>query len=768
MKFKSEVQLEALNNATVDTDKFLVSDSSTVKYRTGAEVLSDIGGQSALTNPVTGTGTLNYVSKFTGASTLGNSLIFDNGSAVGIGTTSVSNGFLNVYRSTSGTTVRFSNPSGYVDIGPNNTGGAHIYTDRSQFYMNQRLTLINGQLSSYSPNNLSFMLNSGASTAMTILNTNGNVGIGTTSPTSLLELKQSNIPRITLLKTGIISWYIGNPSQSTSNNFSIGTDSGGNTEILTLTNGGNVGIGTSSPTFSAGGGLQVVRSDHANVRVTGGSSLGLDLLQSTDGTGYLRNRDNAQLRLGTNNVDVITMTNTGNVGIGTTIPAEKLTINATANSNVNAITIYSNNNVAQAYTSIGSYYASGNTNVNSQIRFGNEVSSGGGSYLALATGTSTTATEKMRITSGGNVGIGTTSPSALLNVYGNLHLGAWQNLSTVNIENRTGKSVFYISTDGVNDAVGTTITYSWAGGGHGPLKFNNASGEVMRLDASSKLGVGTTNPTSRIHSVTNAFGPVSFDNRCAVYGHNTSTETTFNNPIGIAGRVLTSGGMAVYGDATSGNGWGGYFLGKGYFSANVGIGTVSPTYRLDITGNDNMFRLKDANGATVVDINGDAGTPATLLKFGDLDGAADNVKFTIDTQGKFLFENAYVGIGTTSPTYPLYVATQVSNISIYADYDIVAYSDQSVKENIRPIENALERVIKSRGVLYDRIDSGEKDNIGFIAQELEVAFPELVVTNEDGTKAVKYQNAVAVLFEAVKEQQKQIDEIKRILNGITN
>jgi hypothetical protein len=59
MKFKSEVQLEALNNATVDTDKFLVSDSSTVKYRTGAQVLSDIGGQSALTNPITGTGTLN-------------------------------------------------------------------------------------------------------------------------------------------------------------------------------------------------------------------------------------------------------------------------------------------------------------------------------------------------------------------------------------------------------------------------------------------------------------------------------------------------------------------------------------------------------------------------------------------------------------------------------------------------------------------------------------------------------------------------------------
>lgn len=53
MKFKSEVQLEALNNATVDTDKFLVSDSTTVKYRTGAQLLSDLG-VSGLYVPYTG------------------------------------------------------------------------------------------------------------------------------------------------------------------------------------------------------------------------------------------------------------------------------------------------------------------------------------------------------------------------------------------------------------------------------------------------------------------------------------------------------------------------------------------------------------------------------------------------------------------------------------------------------------------------------------------------------------------------------------------
>jgi hypothetical protein len=86
IKFKSGITLEALSNASTDTDRFLVSDSGNIKYRTGTQLLSDIGGQAALTNPITGTGTTNYVSKFTGAATLGNSGIFDTGTDIGIGT----------------------------------------------------------------------------------------------------------------------------------------------------------------------------------------------------------------------------------------------------------------------------------------------------------------------------------------------------------------------------------------------------------------------------------------------------------------------------------------------------------------------------------------------------------------------------------------------------------------------------------------------------------------------------------------------------------
>ena len=103
----------------------------------------------------------------------------------------------------------------------------------------------------------------------------------------------------------------------------------------------------------------------------------------------------------------------------------------------------------------------------------------------------------------------------------------------------------------------------------------------------------------------------------------------------------------------------------------------------------------------------------------------------------------------------------VTNIgNVWARNDITAFSDIIVKENIRPIEKALEKVVKSRGVIYDRIDTGEKNGIGFIAQELELQLPDLVKTDDKGLKSVKYQNMVAVLTEAIKEQQTQIESQK--------
>jgi hypothetical protein len=82
--------------------------------------------------------------------------------------------------------------------------------------------------------------------------------------------------------------------------------------------------------------------------------------------------------------------------------------------------------------------------------------------------------------------------------------------------------------------------------------------------------------------------------------------------------------------------------------------------------------------------------------------------------------------------------------------NVGAYSDISLKTNIRTIDSALDKVKAMRGVLFDRIDTGEASS-GVIAQELEKVAPELVHTNGEGIKSVAYGNIVGYLIEANKE-----------------
>jgi hypothetical protein len=90
-------------------------------------------------------------------------------------------------------------------------------------------------------------------------------------------------------------------------------------------------------------------------------------------------------------------------------------------------------------------------------------------------------------------------------------------------------------------------------------------------------------------------------------------------------------------------------------------------------------------------------------------------------------------------------------------------SDIKLKENVVTLENSLDKIKAMRGVSFDWKDSG-KSTIGLIAQEVEQVLPELVEHNqEDDVKTVSYANIVAVLIEAIKEQQVQIDALKEKL-----
>jgi FtsZ-binding cell division protein ZapB len=121
-----------------------------------------------------------------------------------------------------------------------------------------------------------------------------------------------------------------------------------------------------------------------------------------------------------------------------------------------------------------------------------------------------------------------------------------------------------------------------------------------------------------------------------------------------------------------------------------------------------------------------------------------------------------VGIGTTSPQDKLdvngYVRANGSRLT----------SDIRWKENIEPLNDALDLVSQLRGVSYDWIDPsrGEGRQIGVIAQEVEQVFPEVVHTDSQGYKSVEYAKLVAPLIEAVKTLKAENDEMDTRIDSL--
>jgi len=188
-----------------------------------------------------------------------------------------------------------------------------------------------------------------------------------------------------------------------------------------------------------------------------------------------------------------------------------------------------------------------------------------------------------------------------------------------------------------------------------------------------------------------------------------------------------TGNLSAWNTTTPGTGVGGVHLGAASGTSNAGPAIT--------------FGARDAssggNAQAGIYINSD-GSYGTRMYFATTDSYAtgSRVAMSISEAGA--------------------VSITRSNLTVAGT--VTANSDIRLKTNIETISDALNKVLNLRGVIYDRIDSGERQ-IGVIAQEVEAVLPELVHEN-DGTKSVAYSNMVAVLIEAIKEQQVQINELR--------
>ena len=166
--------------------------------------------------------------------------------------------------------------------------------------------------------------------------------------------------------------------------------------------------------------------------------------------------------------------------------------------------------------------------------------------------------------------------------------------------------------------------------------------------------------------------------------------------------------------------------------------------KLMLNGQTDMFMR--INGTTILQLDPNK---AELAKPLDITDTTDSTDATGDT-GALRCE------GGASIAKKIFAGSTITSSA-----DVVAYSDKRLKQNVKTLDS--KKVLEMRGVSFDRVDTG-KASSGVIAQEIEKIAPELVV--DDGNyKGVAYGNLVGYLIEAIKDQQKQIDELKEICRG---
>lgn len=300
-------------------------------------------------------------------------------------------------------------------------------------------------------NELAFFTGSGddARTEKVRIDSGGRVGIGTDDPQSKLQIVDEVSTSIKMYSTYNYSlnrnWAIQlngfGPGNWGGISFlqSTAQDLAPTVPVFGITRAGNVGIGINASNTAVDHKLHVngsIKIGNTNNRLVFGTSGG------TDRRALEGNVDGTLLQVGEGYSNT---TMYGKVGIGTTVPNSRLSVEAVGSQTTQrGITLFHNNTLAQGYISVGAQYTATNGHIDSEIRFGGETLNGGCSFLSFATGCNNTVvngpnSEKMRLTSGGNLGIGTDSPGRKLTVTGDVS-GDANNLLLVNENDTDGDS----------------------------------------------------------------------------------------------------------------------------------------------------------------------------------------------------------------------------------------------------------------------------------------------------------------------------------------
>jgi len=379
---------------------------TSTQFVKGDGSLDSTSYQPLLTNPVTGTGTTNNLTKFTGASTVGNSTITDNGSIVSV----LNSAYTDVFR--------VGSPSNSIYFYPDG-GSVNIMTGAG--FSGSGITFAG------SSNYLDFNTNS--LTRMR-LSTAGNLLVGTTTDAGF---------KLDVNGTGRF----------------VNNVSGGATNVLTITNAASTVVNTEARLF-----LSTVTGNDRGAYISA-------IITSASNDNALIFATNSA---GSSPTEKVRITSSGNVGIGTTSPSDKLHIANNGTGAYSAALWTNSNSTANLYVGVGGS-AVLNTGLQNNAYIINAAASG------LAFGTSDAV--RMFITSSGNVGIGTTAPTVLLQL---------NTADTVNNIFRITNGT-QILNFGVNNSSGGSFIFESAAQA---LRFGTSDTERARITSGGNVLIGTS------------------------------------------------------------------------------------------------------------------------------------------------------------------------------------------------------------------------------------------------------------------------------------